>query len=345
MSQQTEAHSVGDVAVVVTHYRNARDLVTCLRSLAANGGQRVREVLVCDSEALPEHEPVVLEAHPGARYLGFERNVGFSALVNAGVEATTAPYVLVLNADIVVAPGTIDLLAAHLDRADEVGVVLPRLVGADGEFQHSVFRFYKPMTVAYRRTPLARLPRGRRELGRFLDRATLDVAVATGQPVDIDWGLGASWLVRRTAWARTGPMDVEYFLYFEDVDWFLRCWQAGWRVQYLPTACCRHAHGRASASGGLLGLFTNPLARVHVRSALRFFRKHGMRPTRPAEGTRRPGTIWLTGDAADRNVGPAGNPDRNGGPTGAAAGRAPAQGAGAGATRRGKAATSSSGGR
>jgi N-acetylglucosaminyl-diphospho-decaprenol L-rhamnosyltransferase len=318
MSQQTEARSSGDVAVVVTHYHNARDLAACLGSLAVDGGGRVREVVVCDSEALPEHEAVVREAHPGARYLGFERNVGFSALVNAGLEVTSAPYVLVLNADIVVAPGTIDTLAAHLDRAHEVGVVLPRLIGLDGELQHSVFRFHKPMTVAYRRTPLARLPRGHRELERFLDRPALDAAVTTGQPLDVDWGLGASWLVRRAAWAEIGPMDVEYFLYFEDVDWQLRCWQAGWRVQYLPTACCRHAHGRASAGGGLLGLFTNPLTRVHVRSALRFFRKHGRRPTRPAEHLLRPTTIWLTDVLTDLTE------SWDGDPTVAAAGRAPA---------------------
>lgn len=77
---------------------------------------------------------------------------------------TSAPYFLVLNADIVVTPGVIDALAAHLDRP------------------------------------------------------TLEAAVAAGQPLDVDWGLGASWLVRRAAWAEIGPMDVEYFLYFEDVD-------------------------------------------------------------------------------------------------------------------------------
>lgn len=283
-TQHAQSQVTGDVAVVVTHYRNPEDLATCLRSLAVDGGPRVREVMVCDSEALPEHEPVVRQAHPTARYLGFENNVGFAALVNAGVEASTTPYVLVLNADIVVRPGTIEALATHLDTSPDVAAVLPRLNGTDGDLQQSVFRFYKPMTIAYRRTPLAKLPSGRKELARFLDRPALDSAVAAGGAMDIDWGLGASVLVRRTAWEHVGSMDVDYFLYFEDVDWLLRCWQNGWRVQYMPSAVCVHAHGRASASGGLLGLITNPLTRTHVTSAVRFFRKFGIRPTRT--GTR-----------------------------------------------------------
>jgi hypothetical protein len=96
-----------------------------------------------------------------------------------------------------------------------------------------------------------------------------------------------------------GLMDERYFLYFEDVDWCLRCWQAGWKVQYLPTATCRHAHGRASASGGLLGLVTNPLTRTHLTSAIRFFRKYGRRPTRETGGT----TPRETGRTTPRETG------------------------------------------
>jgi hypothetical protein len=68
-------------------------------------------------------------------------------------------------------------------------------------------------------------------------------------------------------------------------------------VQYLPTATARHAHGRASASGGLLGLFTNSLTRTHVTSAVRFFRKFGPRPARPT--TARPGVTGARAGATE----------------------------------------------
>jgi hypothetical protein len=169
--------------------------------------------------------------------------------------------------------------------------------------------------------PLARLPRGRKELARFLDRSTLDGAVAAGRPMDIDWGLGASILVRRTAWDQVGPMDVAYFLYFEDVDWCLRCWQAGWKVQYLPTATCRHAHGRASASGGLLGLVTNPLTRTHLTSAIRFFRKFGLRPTRETGRTTPLETGRTTPLETGRTAAGANRQDAAGSPSGIGGGR------------------------
>jgi N-acetylglucosaminyl-diphospho-decaprenol L-rhamnosyltransferase len=99
--------------------------------------------------------------------------------------------------------------------------------------------------------------------------------------VDVDWLMGAAFLVRRTAAEDAGPLDEEYFLYFEDVDWCLRFWERGWRVRYLPVVECLHRWSRASRKGGVLGLVSNPLARRHLRSSIRFFRRHGIYCARP----------------------------------------------------------------
>jgi N-acetylglucosaminyl-diphospho-decaprenol L-rhamnosyltransferase len=264
-----------DVAIVVTHYRNPQDLERCLRSIAAYGGPRVTEVWVADSQAAPETRSLVDSALPTARYLPFRQNVGFAALVNMGAAASKTPYILVLNADVELTEGTIDALAGHLDTNPGTGVAFPQLRYPDDTLQHSVFAFYRPITVFYRRTPLGKTPAGRRELARFLDPEELQDAVATGTPIDVDWALGAAMLIRRQTLLDVGPLDETYFLYFEDVDWCLRVWAAGWRCRYIPEAWCRHDYGRGSAAGGTMGLLTNPLLRWHIRSAIRFFVKHG----------------------------------------------------------------------
>lgn len=288
-SAQRGGSSPPRVAVVITHYRSVSDLNRCLRSIAEHGGDRVAEVVVCDSAALPRHSDAVHDALPRARYLGFQRNVGYAALVNAGVTLSHAEYVLVLNADVELGAGAVDQLAAHLDAHDRVAVAAPRLDGLDGELQHSTFRFYRPMTVLYRRTPLGRTGRGRRELSRFLADDELLGSLRSGAPIEVDWALGAALLLRRAAFDDVGPLDERYFLYFEDVDECLRCWRAGWSVHFLPTARVRHAHARASAGGGLLGVVTNPLLRTHITSAARFFRHNGLHPQRPADPASGPG--------------------------------------------------------
>lgn len=274
-----------DVALVVTHYRNPDDLRRNLLSIAAHGGLSVREVWVVDSEAILSARNVVREIMPEAHYLPFRLNVGFAALVNMGVAASTTRYVLVLNADVELTPGCVDELANELDQEPNRGVVFPQLRYADNSLQHSTFAFYRPTTILYRRTALGKSRRGRQDLDRFMAEEPLAASLTSGAPFDVDWALGAAMMIRRDTFEDVGPFDEKYFLYFEDVDWCLRAWSRGWRCSYVPTATCIHEYGRASATGGFLGMVTNRLTRRHIRSAVRFFRLYGPRVNRPAVST------------------------------------------------------------
>ncbi len=278
------AHPAPRVSVVITHYRSPEALLTCLDALADATNERLGEVFVVDSEAQPDLRPRVDRHRLHVTYVPVPRNVGFGALVNRGLLASTDGYAMVLNADVRVDDGCLDALAAHLDADRSCGMVAPQVRNDDGSLQHTAFRYYRPATVAYRHTALGRTATGRAELARFLDRERLERAVSEQAPMPADWVLGAAMCVRRSALADVGEMDASYFLYFEDVDWCLRFWQGGWAVHYLPRALCHHTHGRGSAAGGRLAALTNPLTRRHVRSALRFFRKHGLRAQRPVRG-------------------------------------------------------------
>lgn len=273
--------STPGVAIVVTHYRSPDDLRANLQSIVEFGGPDVTEVWITDSEASVGLRELVREVMPQAHYLPFRRNVGYAALVNMGVAASSASYVMVMNADVRLTAGSVAGLAQELRDAPDVGVVFPQLRYGDNSLQHSAFAFHRPSTVVYRRTPLGRLPWGRRELERFMQAEALSAAVRSGTSIDVDWSLGAAMMFRREMFEQVGGLDEDYFLYFEDVDWCLRAWRAGWRCTLLPTATCIHTYSRASSHGGMLGLFVNPLTRRHIRSAVRFFRLYGRRVARP----------------------------------------------------------------
>jgi len=269
------------VSVIITHYHSLRELADCLQSLKALPGSEELEVIVADSEAEPQADAMVLAAFPQASYLPHRRNVGYARLVNGGLALSTAPYVLVLNADIRLEPGVLEAMATHLEDNPDVGLVAPRLVGGDGGHQYSAFAYYRPWTIANRRTPLGKTPQGRWDLERFEMHREVDAAIQSGLPMEADWVMGACMFARRTAIGQVGPLDEEYFMYFEDVDWCLRFWQTGWKVHYLPNASCTHGWGRGSKKGGAAAVFTNRLARQHITSAIKFFRKHGIYTRRP----------------------------------------------------------------
>ncbi len=64
-------------------------------------------------------------------------------------------------------------------------------------------------------------------------------------------------------------------MYFVDVDWCWRFWQVGYRVVYNPTVQVAHYHGKASLNNGVVrAILLNKYTRIHISSALKFFKKH-----------------------------------------------------------------------
>jgi GT2 family glycosyltransferase/lipopolysaccharide/colanic/teichoic acid biosynthesis glycosyltransferase len=250
------------VNVVIVHYRTPDLLRRCLHSLEPYLASGVG-VLVVDN-ASGELAPRDVETEfPGVRLLAQGANLGYSKAVNLGLGAAPAEFHLVLNPDIVVREGAIEVLVAAADRRPEVGIVGPKLLNPDGSLQYSCRRFYDFKTFVYRRTPLGRLQPNATVLREHM---MLDYDHA--EPRVVDWVLGGAMLVRGRAVDEVGGMDERFFLYFEDVDWCYRMHQRGWRVLYDPDAEMVHHHRRESA--------TRPLGKSffsHLMSVFRFYEK------------------------------------------------------------------------
>lgn len=251
-----------ELSVIVVSYRTPELLRTCLSRLTATGARRSMEILVVDNDS-GDASPEVARSFPGVRLLEPGRNLGFAGGVNRGLEAASGTYLVILNPDVEVHPDALDRLAGFLDEHPETGIVAPKLLNTDGSLQYSCRRSYTLTTILLRRTFLGRWFPNAPALRRHL---MLEFDHQTSRPVD--WVAGAAMMVRRKALEDVGPMEENYFLYFEDVDWCARMQARGWLVQYVPDAVMTHHWQRES-----LGL--TRAARRHIRSGLRFYDRWG----------------------------------------------------------------------
>src|SRR4051794_34490732 len=183
--------SVPDVSAVLVSYNSAAYLPDCLRSLRSEG---VTDVVVVDNASTDGSAGIVGAHDPEGRVIEAGANLGFGAGANRGVAATRSRYVLILNPDTIVEPGTVKALAEALDRDADLAVVGPRIENLDGTVYPSVRRF-PDLIVACGHAFLGLIwpanPFTRRY--RMLD---WDHSEAAG---DVDWVGGACFLVRRTA--------------------------------------------------------------------------------------------------------------------------------------------------
>ena len=264
MSARAANSSIADVGVVVVTYNALPWLERALE------GVRGVDTIVVDNGSTDGTVAFVQERFPDVRVLE-QDNRGLAAGWNTGVEATSTPYVFLLNADAWLAGDVLDRLVAFAEAHPDAAVVGPRLLNVDGTLQRSVRGFPTPWRLATEYFFLRKLAPGSRALNAFyaggFDHDT---------PRRVESVKGAALLVRRDAIAQVGPADEGFFFFSEETDWCYRFRAAGWTVWFCPEGDVVHVGGAAHAGR----LYTEQL-----RGHLRFLWKH--RGAADAERARR----------------------------------------------------------
>ncbi|MDD5083358.1 MAG: glycosyltransferase family 2 protein [Candidatus Moranbacteria bacterium] len=263
-----------DVSIAINSYKNTELLRLCIESIKRNVKGVSFEVIVVDGETEESTAMMMREDFPDVRFFSFAENVGFRRLVQKGLEMSRGSYALLLNSDIIVTPGVVEEMYAFLKGRPDIGMVGPKLLGFNELFQESCFRFYKPITILYRRTFLGRFGFAKRHIDWFLMRD-----YDHKHPQEVDWLMGSAMMVSQASVRKVGFMDERFFMYMEDVDWCRRFWENGYKVVYYPYAHMYHYHGKGSARGGFLrSLLFNKLMWYHIASAFKYFKKYRGKP-------------------------------------------------------------------
>ena len=246
--------------VVVTH--DALPWIEqCLASVAGT------ETVVVDNGSSDGTPDIVRERFPAVRVVE-EENRGLAAGWNRGIAETDAEHVLVLNADAWLVEDALSRLLSVADAHPRAAVVGPRLQNGDGTLQRSVRGYPTLWRLATEYLYLRKLAPGSRALNAFYG-AGFDHESER----EVEWVMGACFLLRRRAYAGVGPFDERFFLFCEEVVWMRRAADAGWSVVFTPEARCVHVGG--AAHGGRM-------FRENVRGNLRYLALHG----RPREAER-----------------------------------------------------------
>lgn len=261
-----------DVSIIILNYRSKGLVKQCVKTIRLYPHDCSYEIIVVDNDSGDGVGGMLAENFPEVRFIASPANVGYAAGNNLGIAEARGRYVLIMNPDITVRPGSIDEMVRFMDRNPDVGVMGPKLLHPDGTVDHSCYRFPRWTTPIYRRTPAGRLGIGRREVGRYV-MSDYDHQESR----DVDWLLGAVLMVRKSAMDKVGPLDDRYFLYFEDTDWCRRFWDAGYRVVYYTGASMVHYHARLSAQVPWMFGPLSKSTRVHIASCVKYFRKWGVK--------------------------------------------------------------------
>jgi GT2 family glycosyltransferase len=259
------------VTVVIPSYRDAADVARLVRSIRRTTRRGRVDIVVSDDASGPEHLQRLGEIK-GITVIAGEENRGFAANVNRGLRAADPAHdVVILNSDMEAQGDWLACLQYSSREPDPVGIVGAKLLYPDGRIQFGG-------TIRNRDAPEWFDHRYRGQAAGWGPANITGVSLAV---------TGACMYVRRECIERIGLMDEDFPMAYEDVDWCLRCWQAGMRVVYQPHATLVHFE---SATRG-----TEPGARERA-SQRHFWAKWGefldVRPVHTEDGRLR--VVYVT---------------------------------------------------
>ncbi len=191
-------------------------------------------------------------------------NMGFSRACNIAAARASGDFLLFLNPDCIVQPGTLDAILKAMTALPVAGMAGCLIRNPDNSEQAGCRRAIPtPWRSFVRVFRLNKLFPGHPRFRTFL----LHQEPLPDRPTSVEAISGAFMLVRRQALEQVGLLDEGYFLHCEDLDWCMRFRQAGWEILFVPDAVALHYKG--GCSGG---------RRVFVewhkhKGMIRFYRK------------------------------------------------------------------------
>lgn len=247
---------------------NTRDLLLdALASLYQTPPRLDYEVIVVDNASYDGSAAAVAEHYPQVRLIANAENAGYAQGNNQAMKSAQAPYILLLNPDVIVKAGSLERAVAFMEAHPDAGALGIRQIHPDGSLQRSVRGFPTPLAVLWELLGLSKLFPQSRLFGAY--RMTwFDYA----HVAEVDQPMGTFLLIRRTVLDQIGLLDEAFPIFFNEVDWCLRCKRAGWKIYFTPEVEIIHYGGSSTAQVGAA------MAWESRRGLLHFYAKHYRAP-------------------------------------------------------------------
>jgi GT2 family glycosyltransferase len=202
--------------------------------------------------------------HPHLKIKENDKNLGFARGNNILLPQCSGDFILFLNPDCIIEPRTLEQMIEVMGQHPEAGMAGCLLVNPDGTEQLGCRRFVPtPWRSIVRVFRLHKLIKNHPRFQPF----NMTGLPLPESPVAVEAISGAFMFVRREALRAVGPMDDNYFLHCEDLDWCMRFRQASWKILFLPHVRAAHWQGLCSNAHPV------PVEFYKHRGMVRFYKK------------------------------------------------------------------------
>lgn len=218
------------ITVQIVNYNSRSNLAKCLLSVEKYFPRELElQVVIINNE---EKKIESRSRNFGIDIVESGENLGFGKAQNRGSVVAKGKYLLLLNPDAQIFPGSVSSLLETFSADERMGIVGPLLLGEGGSLEKSHYGQGK--------TPLSMVKE------KFFKGKP--ASFSENNTFEVDWVSGGAMMIKRDLFEQMGGFDENYFMYFEDVDLCLRARQLGWKVAVNPKSRVYHRGGQSFSS-------------------------------------------------------------------------------------------------
>lgn len=208
------------VSIIIVNWNAKKYLKECIESILSQSFTDY-EIILVDNASSDNSVDFVKENFPQVKIIENEDNVGFAEGNNIGINNSNGEIIALFNPDAVADKYWLLVLLNTLQSSEKIAAVTGKMYYLGDKYgKNAVFCTWSKIDP-YSASPY-----------NFYN----------DEPVSkVDYLSGAAMLIKRNALEKTGLMDKDYFLYFEETDLCARMIRVGYDLMYVPSAIVWHA--------------------------------------------------------------------------------------------------------
>lgn len=253
-----------DLSIITVVHNDRENILRQLQSIKNGVSNLQFEQWVVDNGSEDGSTDEISKEFPSVHLIKNLDNKGFAVANNQAVEKSSGEFLLFLNPDMAVLPGSLEKMINWMRSRTDVGIASCKLIDKDGVFNNEAKprRFPK---VIDQLSIIFKLP----HLFPCILKKYLYSDFDPNEEREVDTVRGSFMIMRNSFVDAVGyAFDPRYFIWFEDVDICKECWNRGLKVVYTPIISCVDFVGQSFKKKATVWKQVN-----FTKSMLQYFKK------------------------------------------------------------------------
>lgn len=250
-----------DIVCSLVIYKNDKKQLLDAIDSFLNTDLEVKLVLIDNS---PTNDLANIKIDSRVEYVHNPSNPGYGCTHNIGIRKylDQTKYHLVLNPDIYYSTGVLEDILNYMDRNENIGLLMPKILYPDGRTQYLAKLLPTPFVFFARRfLPIASLKK------KISDKFELRFS-GYDTIMEVPYLSGCFMVFRTEVLKKIDGFDENIFMHMEDLDITRRCHDAGFKTIFYPNQVVYHDHLYKS-------FLTIANLKMYFTSAFYYFNKWG----------------------------------------------------------------------